>query len=559
MNLHRKLRLILPLLIIAILFTGCPWKNRKADLILKNGTFYTGNPLKPTVEMVAIRGNRILAVGKSDETDRYRVPATTVIDLKGSFGCAGFNDSHAHLLSGGRSLDELDLSGCTTTLDIQKRILERINRQPWGSWVIGRGWDQNRFPDGEWPTKKILDDITQDFPMVMTRICGHAVLVNGKVLEIAGITSKTPDPPAGEIGHDPATGEPNGILKEAAIDLVSQYLPSPSAESINRSVERAVEAVRQFGLTTVQDYSDAEALDAYRRLVREDRLTCRLTLWFPLEGDLVRYKKLQNEFNGPLVRFGLLKGFLDGTMGSRTAAFFAPYSDDSTTQGILALTPEKLDEAVLLADKDGFQVALHAIGDRAIRMGLDAYGLAQKINGPRESRHRLEHVQAVSREDIPRFKALGVIASMQPSHCIFDMPWAEARLGRERCRTAYAWKSLSESGARLAFGSDWPVAPLNPLVGIYAAVSRCDTTGSPAGGWNPQERLSITEAVDAYTLGSACAELMEHEKGSIEQGKLADLVVLDRNLLRAAPAEILRTRVLYTIVGGKVVYENDRP
>ncbi len=559
MNLHRKHRLTLLLLLVAILLAGCPWKNRKADLILKNGTFYTGNPLKPTVEMVAIRGNRILAAGKVDEAERYRVPATVVIDLKGRFGCAGFNDSHAHLLSGGQSLDELDLSGCTTPLEMQKRILERIYKQPWGSWVIGRGWDQNRFPNGEWPTRKILDAITQDFPMVMTRVDGHAMLVNSKVLEIAGITSKTPDPPSGEIGHDPATGEPDGILKEAAIDLVSQYLPSPSDESVNRSVERAVEAVRQFGLTTVQDCSDSEALDAYKRLLREDRLTCRLTLWFPLEGDLIRYKKLRNELRGPMLRFGLLKGFLDGTMGSRTAAFFTPYLDDSTTSGILQLTSEKLDEAVLLADKDGFQVALHAIGDRAIRMGLDAYGLARKINGPREIRHRLEHVQSISKEDIPRFKTLGVIASMQPSHCIFDMPWAEARLGRERCRTAYAWKSLLEGGARLAFGSDWPVAPLNPLVGIYAAVSRCDTTGSPEGGWNPQEKLTITEAIDAYTLGSAYAELMEHEKGSIEQGKLADLVILDRNLLRAAPAEILRTRVLYTIVDGKVVYENNRP
>jgi predicted amidohydrolase YtcJ len=246
-------------------------------------------------------------------------------------------------------------------------------------------------------------------------------------------------------------------------------------------------------------------------------------------------------------------------MGSRTAAFFAPYSDDSTTAGIVRMAPEKLEEMVLKADKIGFQIALHAIGDKAVRMGLDSFELARKINGVRESRHRLEHVQALSREDIPRFKSLGVVASMQPSHCIFDMPWAEARLGPARCRTAYAWKSLLDAGARLAFGSDWPVAPLNPLIGIYAAVSRCDTTGSPAGGWIPRERLTITEAIDAYTLGSAYAELMEHEKGSVEQGKLADLVVLDRNLLRAAPSEILRSRVLYTILGGKIVYQSDRP
>jgi predicted amidohydrolase YtcJ len=395
--------------------------------------------------------------------------------------------------------------------------------------------------------------------MVLTRVCGHAVLVNSKVLEIAGITAKTPDPPSGEIGHDRTTGEPNGILKEAAVNLVSQYLPSPSEDSINRAIERALETARQFGLTTVQDYSESEAWGVYKKLLQDDRLTCRLALWVPLEGGLAKYKKLRDEYRGSMLRFGLLKVFLDGSMGSRTAAFFAPYADDSTTAGLLQMTPERLDESVLLADKNGFQVALHAIGDKAVRMGLDACGLARKINGVRESRHRLEHVQVLSRDDIPRFKSLGVVASMQPSHCIFDMPWAEARLGPVRCRTAYAWKSLLDAGARLAFGSDWPVAPLNPLIGIYAAVSRCDTTGSPAGGWNPQERLTITEAIEAYTLGSAYAELMEHEKGSIEQGKLADLIVLDRNLLRAAPSEILRSRVLYTILGGKIVYESDRP
>jgi len=557
MLMQRKRHLFI--ILLAVFVSGCPWKNRKADLILKNGMFYTGNPLKPTAEMVAVRGNRILAVGKTNETDRYLCPTTRVIDLKGRFGCAGFNDAHAHLLSGGQSLDELDLSGCTTFLEMQKRILERVWKQPWGSWVIGRGWDQNRFPVGEWPTRKILDDIARDFPMVLTRVCGHAVLVNSKVLEIAGITAKTPDPPSGEIGHDPATGEPNGILKEAAVDLVSQYLPNPSEESINRAIERALEAAVQFGLTTVQDYSEPEALGVYKRLLQDDRLTCRLTIWVPLEGDLVKYKKFRDEYHGPMLRFGLLKGFLDGSMGSRTAAFFAPYVDDSTTTGLLQMAPEKLDEMVLQADKRGFQVALHAIGDKAVRMGLDGYELARKINGVRESRHRLEHVQVLSKDDIPRFKSLGVVASMQPSHCIFDMPWAEARLGRARCRTAYAWKSLLDAGARLTFGSDWPVAPLNPLIGIYAAVSRCDTTGFPAGGWNPRERLTITEAIDGYTLGSAYAELMEHEKGSVEQGKLADLVVLDRNLLRAAPSEILRSRVLYTILGGKIVYESDSP
>jgi predicted amidohydrolase YtcJ len=547
----------LPVLLMAMLFSGCPWKHRKADLLLKNGNFFTGNPLKPEVEMVAIRGNRIIGLGRTEDAGRYQSPRTRVIDLHGKFGCAGFNDAHLHLLAGGQSLEEVDLTGVTNILDLQRRILERAWKIPWGSWIVGGGWDQNLFPGGEWPTKKALDDIASDFPMVLRRVCGHAVLVNSKVLDIAGITAKTPDPPSGEIVRDPVTGEPTGVLKEEAVKLVSQYVPVPTDEAVARSIERALEEARRFGITGAQDYSPAEALAVYRRLLNDGRLTARISFWMPLDSDPVVVRDRKTEFRNQMLRIGCLKGILDGSLGARTAALFAPYSDDSTTAGLTLLTQERLNELVLLADRNNLQVALHAIGDRAVHMAVESYGLAQKINGERESRHRIEHVQVIQPSDLAVLKTLGVVASMQPAHAGFDLAWAGSRLGPDRQNGAYAWRSILDSGARLAFGSDWPTVPLNPLIGIYAAVTRCDTAGRPEGGWIPRQRLTVEEAIRAYTLGSAYAEFMEHEIGSLEQGKLADLVVLNRNLLTVHPADILRARVVYTIVDGKIVYEEN--
>lgn len=548
---------LLPALLAVLLFAGCPWKHRKADLILKNGTFFTGNPMKPGVEMVAIRGNRIIGLGRTEDAKRYQSAQTRVIDLRGKFGCAGFNDSHLHLLYGGQSLEEVDLTGVTNIHDLQRRILERAWKIPWGSWIIGGGWDQNQFPNGEWPTKRALDDIAADFPMVLRRVCGHAVLVNSKVLAIAGITAKTPDPPAGEIMRDPVTGEPTGVLKEDAVKLVSQYMPAATEESISRSIERGLEEAKRFGVTGIQDFSASEAFQVYKRLLGEGRLTARVSFWMPLDSDPSAVLDRKTETRNRMLRIGCLKGMLDGSLGARTAALSAPYSDDSTTNGLNLYTQDRLNELVLLADRNRLQVALHAIGDRATAMGLTSFELAQKINGQRESRHRIEHAQVLAPSDFEAFKSLGIIASMQPAHCIYDLPWAESRLGPVRSEGAYAWKSVLDAGGRLAFGSDWPVVPLNPLIGIYAAVTRSDTAGLPGGGWMPRQRLTVEEALTAYTLGSAYAEFMEHELGSIEQGKLADLVVLNRNLLTVHPADILRARVVYTIVDGKIVYEED--
>ena len=539
-----------------ILFlAGCQREEPKADLILRNGVFFTVNETQPTVQAIAVRGDRILAVGTDEEIERYSGEATRIIDVEGRFGCPGFNDAHLHLVSGGKSMMEVDLVGAGSVEEIQRRVLRKLYRLPPGTWLTGRGWDQTLLPDKRWPTKRILDRIAPNVPIFLRRVCGHAALVNSKALTIAGITAETPDPPGGEIVKNPATGRPTGILKEGAMDLVAQYIPPSSEEVILAAVEAALAEARRLGVTSVQDNTSADMLEVYQQLLDEDKLTCRISEWPPLQEDLTEYKKLRNRYDGPMLRFGLLKGFSDGSMGSRTAAFFEPYSDDPSTYGIPQMTQEALNRLVLRADGEGFQIGIHAIGSRGNRMVLDAYALARKINGARDSRHRIEHAQVLTEADLPRFEELGVMASMQPSHCISDMRWAEERIGRERCRYAYAWKSLKNSGAVLAFGTDWPVESLNPMLGLYAAVTRRDTLGYPPRGWFPQERLTMEEAIEAYTLGSAYAEFMEKEKGSLEPGKLADVVILDRNLLSVSPSQILKTRVVYTIVGGKIVYQ----
>jgi len=551
------LLLIVSFVFVFVFLMGCQQGSQKADLILKNGVFFTGNALQPKVQAVAIRGDRIVAVGKNEEADRFLGEMTRVIDLGGLFGCPGFNDAHLHFLSGGKSMQEVDLTGASSVREIQRRVLKKLSKLPPGSWVTGRGWDQTLLPGKEWPTRRILDVIAPDVPVCLSRVCGHAALVNSKALRIAGITADTPNPPAGEIMRDPVTGQPTGILKEEAMTLVFQYIPPLSEEAVEMAVERALFEAKRFGVTSVQDNTSARMLEVYQKLLDEGRLTCRISEWPPLREDLKEYKRLRQKYKGTMIRFGLLKGFADGSMGSRTAAFAEPYLDDPTTRGIPQMTQEELNRLVLGADKEGFQVGVHAIGDEGNRMVLDAYALARQVNGGRDSRHRIEHAQVLKEADLSRFDELGVVASMQPTHCISDMRWAEERIGTQRCRYAYAWRSLKDRGAVLAFGTDWPVEPLNPMLGLYAAVTRRDTLGYPSGGWFPRERVTIEEAIEAYTLGSAYAEFMDEEKGSLEPDKLADIVILDRNLLEGSPEEILKTKVIYNILGGKIVYQRE--
>ena len=535
--------------------TRC-WRNPYADLVLRNGVVYTGNPSKPNAEAVAIRGDRILLVGKNQDVDRFIGSRTQVRDLKGRFVCAGFNDAHVHLTSGGKVSTELDLGGLTTIEEIQSRILKKVWTLPPGTWLVGRGWDQSLFAGGAWPNKRMLDIIAPDVPILLFRVCGHAALVNSKALSIAGIATGIPNPPSGEIVRDPSSGEPTGILKEEAIKLVSQYIPTLSREGMEQAVLNALDALRKYGITSVQDDSPEEVISVYEKFLAAGRLTCRISLWHPLNANPERYNRTLNRFRRPYLQFGLLKAVLDGSAGARTAFFMKPYDDDTTTRGISLLTQEELNLLVLRADRSGFQIGLQAIGDEANRMALTAFALARQVNGARDLRHRIEHAQVLSERDLPRLAELGIVASMQPVHCIEDIRWIEACIGSARSRYAYAWRSLLKSGTVLAFGSDWPYAPLNPIVGIYAAVTRRDTLGQPSAGFVPQERITVQEAIDAYTKGSAYAERMENEKGTIEKDKLADLVVLDQNLLGIPPRQILKTLVTMTVCAGKIVYES---
>lgn len=553
------------LLVVTGLLFSCSESLPQATLILKNGFVFTLNPVRKYVQALAIRDNRILAIGSDEEMMRYRGPETDVLDIRGRFVCPGFNDAHLHLASGAQAMSEMDLTGITSVRELQRRIVRRVRRLPPGGWalgrgwLVGRGWDQTLLPDGEWPNRRVIDAVAPDVPIFLRRICGHVALANSKALHIAGIDRETPDPPGGRIVRDERTGDPTGILEENAMNLVSQYIPPVAVSDIRNHLLQVLAELRRYGVTSAQDCSPPETAALYEDLLESDSLTCRISVWADMTDDLEAARRMRDRYNGPMLHFGMVKGFADGTLGSRTAALFHAYTDAADQYGLPRMTRNEMNLRVLQADREGFQIGIHAIGDLGNRMVLDAYELAMHLNGERDGRrHRIEHAQVLSPEDIPRFNELNVVASMQPAHCIEDMRWAEHRLGTQRCTNAYAWRSLKDTGATLAFGTDWPVSSLNPMIGLYAAVTRRDTTGYPPKGWFPQQRLTIEEAIEAYTYGSAYAECKEDEKGTLSAGMLADLVVLDRNLLKVPPLDILDAQVIYTILDGKIVYEIGR-
>lgn len=570
-----------------LIMTRCFQFGQSGDLVLRNGAIYTGNPLKPSAQALAIRSGRILIVGSNEDIQRFIGIKTKVVDLKGRFACAGFNDANTHLFEGGKSDTGLDMTGVKSIEEMQNRIiLKNIWTMPPGAWLIGRGWDQTLFPGGSWPNKSHLDILTWEVPIVLLRICGRVALLNSKALSIAGITAGISDPPGGEIDRNPVTGEPTGILKEEAIKLILQYFPPLSKAGTEQAVLKALDMAKQFGITTIQDDSPVELYPVYENLLRQGKLTCRLSLCFPLGENPEQVQKARERYNHPMLYFGFLKALLDGSMGAQTAYFGEPYTDKPSFRGIPLLSRERLNLLVLRADRDGFPIGVDAVGDEANRAALNAFALARRINGARDNRHRIVHAQVLFPEDIPRFKELNIAVSVQPVQCTEDMRWVEARIGPERAKTAYAWNSLLKEGASLAFGSEWPISPLDPISGIYAAVTRQDTSLQPAGGFhpkdfnpqdfnpqdynpqdynpqdfhpqdfNPQERITVQQAIDAYTKGSAYAEKKESEKGTLEKDKLADIVVLDQNLLHISFQDILKTKVIMTICGGKIVYQS---
>jgi len=550
-----KVLLIMAAAFIVILCMNMNGDKTMADLILIDGKIFTLEKGHLWAEACAIRDGKILAVGSTSSINQYQNKGTKVIDLKERLVLPGFNDAHVHFADGGFYLLGINLRDAKDESDFTNIIQEYVKNLKKGEWILGGNWDHEAWPSKEFPVKELIDDVSRNNPVFVQRLDGHVALANRVALKLAGITKDTPDPQGGEIEKDPGTGEPTGLLKDTAQNLVDKVIPPPSKERLIEAISTAMNHANRFGVTSIQDNSSQEDFEAYQELLREGELTIRVNVWRPID----RYKDFNEigilpPFGNDMLNLGTMKVFVDGSMGAGTALFFEPYSDDPTTSGLPIYPEEELYAMIKSADRAGPQIAAHAIGDKANTWILNAFEKAFEENGKRNARHRIEHAQVVLPEDIKRFKKLGIIASIQPSHCIDDMRWAEKRIG-ERIKNAYLFNSFVKAGVKIAFGTDWTVEPLNPMLGLYAAVTREFPEGGPSGGWFPEEKISLQKAIEYYTLGSAYAEFQEDKKGSIKKGKLADLVVLNKNLFEIPPKEILNAKVDMTILGGKIVFE----
>ncbi len=545
-----------------------------ADLVLTNGKIYTGVAAQPWASAVAIRAESVVAIASGDagaQIKSWLGPKTRVIDLHGQFAMPGFNDAHVHLAYAAYQKTEVDLNGVESLAELQQRVRVRLRDFGPGEWIIAPGWDHTLWPVKQFPNRNDLDSISADHPMFSERTDGHVAAVNSRALAIAGITRATPDPPGGQIERDPKTGDPTGMLKEdAAMDLVYKKIPPYTEAQRLRAFALVMAEASQFGVTSVQDNSVMSSPDGdnfgwlnflvLQRMQREGNLKARITEWLPFSFPLERIEEMRRSggTTDPWLKTGALKALFDGSLGSRTAALLAPYSDDAATSGILRLDPAVITRMAIERDRAGFQIAFHAIGDRANRIALDVFAAVAKANGLRDRRDRIEHAQVVAPADFARYSALGVIASMQPSHLLDDERWAIDRLGPVRVKGAYAWHTMEQDGIRLAFGTDYPVESINPLRGIYACITRELPGGGPPGGWEPQEKLSMEGCLRAYTAGSAYAEFEEQRKGTIAPGMLADIVVFPVDIMRIPPRDLLSAHVTMTIAGGHVIYERTR-
>jgi predicted amidohydrolase YtcJ len=533
-----------------------------AELVLINGKIWTVNPAMPEVEAVACRSGRIIAVGKTADLRRLIGTGMRVIDLQGKRVVPGFNDAHVHFHDGGRGLASAQLRDARTPEEFRARIQAFAAKIPKGRWITEGNWDHENWTPPRLPTRQLIDAVTPDHPVFINRLDGHMALANSLALKLAGITRETPDPPGGTIVRD-EKGEPAGVLKDAAMSAVYRVIPAPSDDEISEALRAAMKYAAENGVTSVQDVSAApEILAVYQKLLAGGELTVRVSGHQPL-GQWERLARvgIRAGFGNDKLKVGALKGFADGSLGSTTALFFAPYLDDPKTSGLPSdeMLPEsKMLANILGADKAGLQIAVHAIGDKANQQVLNLFAEAVKQNGARDRRFRIEHAQHLRPEEIKRFASEHVIASMQPYHAIDDGRWAENRIGPERAKGTYAFKSLLDAGAVLAFGSDWFVAPMEPLMGIYGAATRRTLDGKRPNGWVPEQKISVADAIKAYTWGSAFASFDEKIKGTIEVGKLADFAVLSDDILSIDPAKIEKTKVVMTIFDGRVIYERKK-
>ena len=535
---------------------------KSPDVIFISGDIYTqATPAR--AQAMAVRDGRIVAVGSNDDIRRLKGSQTKEVDLGGHFVMPGFNDAHLHLASGGFEKMNVNLVGSQSLAEMQQRIARKVSNAAPGDWIIGRGWDHTLWSGQALPTCQDLDAITGGHPAIFVRVDGHIAVANKAALQAAGVTGKTPTPQGGKIDLD-ANGAPTGILREGAQELVFTKVPPPTKAQRREAAELALANASRWGLTSAQDNSSWDDFLVYEDLERDGKLTLRISEWLKF-GDPVRElveHRMHHAANDPMLHTSMLKGFMDGSLGSRTAALLAPYAHEPANSGLPQYEQGPLNKMAVDRADSGFQMGFHAIGDRAAQMALDAFAAAEAsseahaaagASSARDFRYRIEHDQVIAPDQFAQYKKLGVIASVQPSHLLTDMNWAEERIGPERAKTSYPWKQFLDNGVPMAFGTDYPVEPITPFRGIYAAVTRKNEAGTKE--YYPQQKLTIEQALAAYTTGSAFAEFAEKEKGTLAPGMLADFVVLDRDLTKVSPPEILKTEVLRTVVGGKTVFQ----
>jgi predicted amidohydrolase YtcJ len=525
-----------------------------ADLVVY-GRVWTGDSARPWAGAVAVRGDRIIAAGDSGDIAGLAGPATRVLSNGAGMVTPGFTDSHTHFIDGGVQLASIDLRPATSPADFVRRVQAYASERKPGEWILGGVWDHERWPGAPLPRREWIDSVTPDNPVFVYRLDGHMALANSAALKLAGIGRGARDIPGGVLVRDGA-GIPTGILKDAAMFPVERVIPGPTAAQRDAALGRAMRYAAERGVTATSHVSVPwPDLETYRRAREDGRLTIRVALYFPLETWRQVADTIARAGRGDdLLWIGGVKGYMDGSLGSGTALFDQPYADAPGTTGVLRTPEDSLRAWIGAADSAGLQVAVHAIGERANRLLLDIYDSVARAHGPRDRRFRVEHAQHLRPEDVARFGRGGILASMQPAHLIDDGNWAGKRLGPERIRHSYVFRSLLDQRARLAFGSDWSVAPMDPILGIYAAVTRRSADGKHPGGWIPEQKISVEEALRAYTAGGAYAVFAEGRRGRIAPGYLADLVLLDRDLTRTPLEEIGQTKVRATVMGGKVVF-----